>query len=457
MLGTAMWRDHARAWQALEAVCKNQAALVSDPCPPRRELRAPATTPLWLLGTAAALAWAGLWAAARRPSARDAGHPLGATQSTVSMGAGDVLKARTLSLMQESGRLFCRSEVNEAVLLKAMQWLQDALGAGTVALSLSPDLQRLLGWRPMLVTRHLPDCCGAWAHGAVRSEGLARVEPGPDGAPPAIVVAVQGERGAVGVLAIEFAAGFDVTSGHLQAADSFANLCAMAIASVWRSHEGRRIALMEERGAIAAELHDSLAQALAFMKIQVAQLQRAMQSEDTSPHVRGAADDLRKGLSNAYQTVRELIAAFRVRMGPGGLREAVQETIEELSERSGMDIAFDEALDLCPLEVNEEFHVMQVIREALSNTVRHSGAGHAWVTIRPGPAHHVTVMVEDDGQGFGRPASDGQHHGLSIMKERARSLGGEVQFDDRPGGGSRIKLVFAPERLPSAAQPESDR
>lgn len=95
----------------------------------------------------------------------------------------------------------------------------------------------------------------------------------------------------------------------------------MAIAGVWRSHEDRRIALMEERGAIAAELHDSLAQALAFMKIQVAQLQRAMQSEETSPQVKGAADDLRKGLSNAYQTVRQLIAAFRVRMGPGGLRD----------------------------------------------------------------------------------------------------------------------------------------
>lgn len=229
----------------------------------------------------------------------------------------------------------------------------------------------------------------------------------------------------------------------------------MAIAAVWRSHEGRRIALMEERGAIAAELHDSLAQALAFMKIQVAQLQRAIQSAGTSPDVKGAADDLRKGLSNAYQTVRELIAAFRVRMGPGGLKEAVHDTIEELSQRSGMDIAFEEELDLCPLEVNEEFHVMQVIREALSNTVRHSGARRAWVTIRPGPAHHITVTVEDDGQGFGRTVVDGQHHGLSIMKERARSLGGDVEFGDRPGGGSRIELVFAPERLPSPAQQES--
>lgn len=98
---------------------------------------------------------------------------------------------------------------------------------------------------------------------------------------------------------------------------------------------------------------------------------------------------------------------------------------------------------------------MQVIREALSNTVRHSGARRAWVTIRPGPAHHITVTVEDDGQGFGRTVVDGQHHGLSIMKERARSLGGDVEFGDRPGGGSRIELVFAPERLPSPAQQES--
>lgn len=457
MLGMAMWWDHARTSQALEAVCKKQAAPVVDACELAPTLHAPSALPAWLLSAALALVGSGLWAMWRGLASQGGGQRAGAGPSNPPGTPGDVLKARTLLLMQESGRLFCRTELNESTLIRAMQWLQEALGAGTVALRLSTDVQRLLGWRATLVTRHLPECAGTWADGVLRSEGLARVLPGHDGGPPTIVVAVQGERGAVGVLAVEFAAGFDVSSAHLQAADSFANLCAMAIAGVWRSHEDRRIALMEERGAIAAELHDSLAQALAFMKIQVAQLQRAMQSEETSPQVKGAADDLRKGLSNAYQTVRQLIAAFRVRMGPGGLREAVQETIDELSERSGMDIAFEEALDLCPLEVNEEFHVMQVIREALSNTVRHSGAARAWVTIRPDPSHHITVTVEDDGQGFGSPSTDGQHHGLSIMKERARSLGGEVEFGERPGGGSRIRLVFSPERLPSLTHAGNDR
>lgn len=458
MLGMALWWDHARTLQALEAVCKKQAAPpVVDVCELAPPLRAPSALPAWMLSAALTLVGAGLWAMWQGYGSRDDGQRP-ATRPVAGSGTpGDMLKARTLLLMQESGRLFCRTELNESTLIRAMQWLQEALGAGTVALRLSADLQRLLGWRATLVTRHLPECASTWVDDSLRSEGLARVQAGHEGCPPAIVVAVQGERGAVGVLAVEFAPRFDVSSAHLQAVDSFANLCAMAIAAVWRSHEDRRIALMEERGAIAAELHDSLAQSLAFMKIQVAQLQRAMQSEETSPQVKGAADDLRKGLSNAYQTVRQLIAAFRVRMGPGGLREAVQETIDELSERSGMDIAFEEVLDLCPLEVNEEFHVMQVIREALSNTVRHSGAGRAWVTIRPDPAHHITVTVEDNGQGFGSPSTDGQHHGMSIMKERARSLGGEVEFGERPGGGSRIRLVFAPERLPSLAHAGSDQ
>lgn len=455
VLGVAMWWDHVRLWQTLEGVCKIQAAAPLG-CPAAGALAAPSVVSLVLLSAAAMLAGAGVWGLRRRGEAEaPVTVPRPVTEAVAPGAPRDTLKAKTLSLMQESGRLFCRSELNESTLSTAMHWLQEAVGARTVALRLGSDLQRLLGWRAVVATHGVPECVGAWTDNAMLSEGLARVVSGPPGEAAAILVSVQGERGAVGVLAIEFQPGAVIGSGHLQAADSFANLCAMAIAAVWRSHEGRRIALMEERGAIAAELHDSLAQALAFMKIQVAQLQRAIQSAGTSPDVKGAADDLRKGLSNAYQTVRELIAAFRVRMGPGGLKEAVHDTIEELSQRSGMDIAFEEELDLCPLEVNEEFHVMQVIREALSNTVRHSGSRRAWVTIRPGPAHHITVTVEDDGQGFGRAVVDGQHHGLSIMKERARSLGGDVEFGDRPGGGSRIELVFAPERLPSPAQQES--
>jgi two-component system nitrate/nitrite sensor histidine kinase NarX len=206
---------------------------------------------------------------------------------------------------------------------------------------------------------------------------------------------------------------------------------------------------MEERTAIAGELHDSLAQSLAYMKIQVARLQQALDREKHPADVAQAARELREGLSAAYRVVRDLIAAFRVRMGPGGLLSSVQATVDEFSQRSGLDISFVHDLGRCQLGVNEEFHVMQVIREAVSNTVRHARAYHVWVSMHYGPEHLLTVIVDDDGRGLTNPYVDANHYGLSIMRERASSLGGEVSVVHRPGGGTRVQLAFAPQKLPA--------
>lgn len=93
---------------------------------------------------------------------------------------------------------------------------------------------------------------------------------------------------------------------------------------------------------------------------------------------------------------------------------------------------------------------MQVIREALSNTVRHAAATQAWVSIRP-QGHRLEVTIDDDGRGLGEPDPQGHHYGLGIMQERARSLGGTLTVSARPGGGTRVQLLFAPQSLLASA------
>ena len=137
-------------------------------------------------------------------------------------------------------------------------------------------------------------------------------------------------------------------------------------------------------------------------------------------------------------------------MGPGGLRAAVQETIEEFSQRSGLDIVFDDGMDKCQLEVNEEFHVLQLMREAIANAVRHAFASHVWVAAHYSADHQFTVTIDDDGRGDGLDGRDTEigHYGLTIMRERARSLGGTLTIEARSGSGTRVRLNFAPQRFP---------
>jgi two-component system nitrate/nitrite sensor histidine kinase NarX len=359
-------------------------------------------------------------------------------------------KALELQTLHQVARTFTNSEVSAFSLLGGLAQLESALGARTVALSLGAAARQALGADAVLATHGEPAIMGQLADQTAAREITARVVP-PGAAGPTCSLVLPVCRGdlALGTLVAEFPEHARVDDPQVKLAESFAHLAALALSGVSRSQEERRVALMEERTAIAGELHDSLAQSLAYMKIQVARLQRGLDREKHPADVAQAARELREGLSAAYREVRDLIAAFRVRMGPGGLLSSVQATIDEFAQRSGLDISFVHDLGRCQLGVNEEFHVMQVIREAVSNTVRHARAYHVWVSMHYGPGHLLTVIVDDDGRGLTNPYAETNHYGLSIMRERASSLGGEVSVVHRPGGGTRVQLAFAPQKLPA--------
>ena len=364
-------------------------------------------------------------------------------------------KSQALQTLHQVARMFTDGVVSEFSLRNGLSLLETSLGARTAGLALNPAAHKALGTVALLHTRGEPAVLRQLGVEQNAREVSARVvPPSGDCAAHSLVVPVCRGDVSVGTLVIEFPENARVDDPQVNLAESFAHLAALAISSVSRSQEERRVALMEERSAIAGELHDSLAQSLAYMKIQVARLQRGLDREKHPTDVAQAARELREGLSAAYREVRDLIAAFRVRMGPGGLLSTVQDAVDDFGQRSGLDISFVHDLGRCHLEVNEEFHVMQVIREALSNTVRHARAYHVWVSMHYGPEHLLTVVVDDDGRGLTNPYTESNHYGLSIMRERAHSLGGDVSVVHRPGGGTRVQLTFAPQKLPAELMTE---
>lgn len=262
-----------------------------------------------------------------------------------------------------------------------------------------------------------------------------------------LAVAFTGASDAMGVLVIEIDKDRLLEDTETQLVEVTAQLLSMAMGYQGRDQEGRRIALLEERAAIARELHDSLAQSLSFMKIQIARLQsNAGQAEEGNSNA-AVIGELREGLDNAYRELRELLATFRVHMDVRGLGFAIQSAIDEFSQRSSLSITLDNRLVNCRLTVNEEFHILHVVREALSNIVRHSGASNVSVALVYQSNGTVMVTIDDDGVGY-KPTSDGQdHYGQTIMKERAYSLGGDIEVLPRRNGGTRVRLVFTP-KLP---------
>jgi two-component system nitrate/nitrite sensor histidine kinase NarX len=357
-------------------------------------------------------------------------------------------EGEALQLLRQAGRELCDGPASEVLVLKTLERLQAAMGASTVALRLTEEAREALAAPTLLSTGGVPALATQRLSEPDATDAMLRViTPTDQLLGSSLLVPLRNDGEPLAMLMVVFDPSQTIDIGQISLAESFSFVLALAISSLCRSKEDRRMALLEERSAIAGELHDSLAQSLAFMKMQAAQLQRVLDHEHAPDEARKAVQDLRGVLSGTYRDVRELIAAFRVHTGSGGLAASVQDTIDELVQRSGMDIHFEHELDECPLEVNEEFHIMQVVREALSNIVRHAAATQAWVCARYGPEHLFTMTIADNGRGLAQASSNGNHHGMSIMRERARSLGGDVVIKPRPDGGTQVCLSFCPQRV----------
>lgn len=229
------------------------------------------------------------------------------------------------------------------------------------------------------------------------------------------------------------------------------NKVAEKSAALTRSNQ--TLALQEERSIIARELHDSIAQALSYLKIQAALLQPILAEPARRPEAEATLRDLREGISAAYRQLRELLATFRLKM-EGDFAILLQQTVEEFSTRSGMAIALRTDLADCLLSPNQEIHSLQIVREALSNVTRHAQAKHAWVEVtaiaHTEAVYLVTIKVADDGRGFalsnnGAGATNELHYGLAIMRERAEGLRGTLTITPRELQGTCVQLQFRTE------------
>ena len=202
-----------------------------------------------------------------------------------------------------------------------------------------------------------------------------------------------------------------------------------------------RLLRFEDRSAIANELHDSLAQSLASLKMQVRVLDDTLR-QDNEVAIWKEMENIQAGLDEANIELRELITYFRLPVDGNGVVSAIEKAVSRFRLTSSIEAVLQNHWPAVNLPVEYERQVLRIVQEGLANVRKHSGAD--MVRILLNQAHDARrVLIEDDGIGMSLTSGEiDNHFGLSIMQERAGSIGATLQLESEPGDGTRIILTL---------------
>tara|TARA_B100002019_G_scaffold110321_1_gene94876 strand:- start:8685 stop:9563 length:879 start_codon:yes stop_codon:yes gene_type:complete len=212
--------------------------------------------------------------------------------------------------------------------------------------------------------------------------------------------------------------------------------------------EKNKILIIEERFKIASELHDSLAQTLASLKIQARVLDESIHQGDDS-QMWNELEKLEDSIHKANTEIRELIKQFRT--GPKATKNFITE-LENLidsfkKENSSIKIFLQVEDKKVNLSDDQSRNTLKIIQEAITNVVKHSQAKIVRLFVSKEKDNTVNVLVEDDGIGIAKSCFigheeevSGEHFGISVMKDRANQMNARLDIESEPGEGVRIKL-----------------
>jgi NarL family two-component system sensor histidine kinase YdfH len=200
------------------------------------------------------------------------------------------------------------------------------------------------------------------------------------------------------------------------------------------------LTLVNERQRLARELHDTLAQNLVGLTLQLERVDLHLEKqrfERARELVQQAMSRARATLADARSAIDDLRATT---LGPDDLLLAVQREINRFTEATAIGCVADiAALSAMPEHLCE--HVLRAITEGLTNVARHSQAHQVWICAHLQETM-FTVEVRDDGRGFESTAIGSQkgHYGLLGLRERARLCGGQLDMESAVGKGTVLRL-----------------
>jgi NarL family two-component system sensor histidine kinase YdfH len=198
------------------------------------------------------------------------------------------------------------------------------------------------------------------------------------------------------------------------------------------------LTLANERQRMARELHDTLAQGLAGVILQLEAANNHLtngRTDRAQTILQQAMTRARATLTDARRAIDDLRAA---QTAPRDLDETLREQVAHFADATGIPCALDLVLpSQLPDAIKE--HTLRAVTEGLTNIARHAQAQHAWVNTRTANGELI-IELRDDGRGFDPTAIPPGHYGLLGMRERARLACGTLDITSAPGAGTTLRL-----------------
>ena len=218
------------------------------------------------------------------------------------------------------------------------------------------------------------------------------------------------------------------------------DLLSMAVERARLFARSAELGAVEERNRLARELHDTLAQGMAGIALQLETAEAFLDAQASAEHVRAAVHhaliSTRQNLEEARRSMYDLRAAP---LEGRSLPEALALLTENLNRREDLRVEYRFTGANQPLPARLEVGLYRIAQEALENTLHHARARKAVLELSVSPTI-VTLSVVDDGQGFDPTHIPPGHFGLVGLKERARLLGGELELQSSPGCGTALTV-----------------
>lgn len=197
-------------------------------------------------------------------------------------------------------------------------------------------------------------------------------------------------------------------------------------------------AVIQERMRLAREIHDGLAQTLAYLKMQTVQMQHALLKKDMA-HLSELLKQNHQALSSAYMDTRQAIDNLRL-TPQQGMVHWLERTIADFEETSGLAVKRSFQLPDWELLPEVQSQLIRIVQEALSNVRKHAQASSAWVSLTEWDGDLI-VEIRDDGRGFApEDVPYPSQYGLRGMRERAEFIGADFQIISQPRQGTTIRL-----------------
>lgn len=253
------------------------------------------------------------------------------------------------------------------------------------------------------------------------------------------------QRQYLGFFNLHFRAPTKFSAAQTALLETLGQLLGTAIENQRLQGRDRELAVSEERNLVAQGLHDSIAQGLNFLNLQVQMLEQSLQ-QNRLDEVESIVPALRAGVEESYQDVRELLHNFRTRLQEGNLVTSLETVVDKFRRQSGIAVDFEADCDGAPFPREHQLQLLFIVQEALSNVRKHASASQVWLRLTDD--QDFTLSIRDNGHGFDPAALDSlgeAHVGVNIMRERALRIDAQLHLKSAPGAGTEVQL-----RLPRA-------